>query len=51
MLNTKHKILVKFDPHYSTLYDGTIRTFVLLKIKRIHDTWKDFEKTQKMSSI
>ena len=51
MLNPKHKILVKFDPHYLNLYDGTVQTFALLKIKKINDGWKDLEKTQKMSSI
>jgi hypothetical protein len=32
------------------LYDGTLPTFTTLKIKKSHDTWKDLEKTQKMSS-
>jgi hypothetical protein len=37
MLNPKLKILVKFDFHYSTPYDGTLQTFTLLKIKQIYD--------------
>jgi hypothetical protein len=31
-LKPKHKILVKFDFHYPTLYDGTLQTFALLTI-------------------
>jgi len=46
-LNTEHRILFKFDPHYSTLYDDTIRTFALLKIKKIHDAWKILKKHRK----
>jgi hypothetical protein len=51
MLNPKHKILVKFDPHYPNLYDGTVQTFASLKINKHHDAWNDLEKTQKMNSI
>jgi hypothetical protein len=49
MLKPKHKILVKFDFHYLTLYDGTLWTFALLTILKIHDAWKELEKMQKMS--
>jgi hypothetical protein len=50
-LNPKYKILLKFDFHYPTPYDGTLQTFALLKIKKIHDVCKDFDKTQKMCSF
>jgi hypothetical protein len=50
-LKPKHKILVKFDFHYPTLYDGTKQTFALLTIKKINDAWKELEKMQNMSSI
>ena len=50
-INPKHKIVVKFDFHYPTSYDGTLLTFALLKIENVHDAWKDPEKTQKMSTI
>jgi hypothetical protein len=50
-LKPKHKILVKFNLHYPTFYDSPLQTFALLKIKEIHDAWKDLEKTQKMSSM
>ena len=51
MLKPRHKILVKFDFHYPTFYDGILRTFALLNIKKIRDVLKDLEKMQKMSSI
>ena len=43
-LNPKHKILVNFNFHYPTPYDGTLRTFALLTISKVHDAWKDPEK-------
>jgi hypothetical protein len=45
-LNSKHKILVNFDFHYLTPYDGTLGIFALLKIEKIHDACKDLEKTE-----
>jgi hypothetical protein len=51
MLKPKHKILVKFNFHYLTLYDSTLWTFALLRILKIHDAWKELEKMQKMSWI
>jgi hypothetical protein len=39
------------DIEYGTLYDGTLRTFALMKIKKIHDVWKDNKKMHKISSI
>jgi hypothetical protein len=29
---------------FCTPYDGTLWTFALMKIKKIHDAWKDLEK-------
>jgi hypothetical protein len=50
-LKVKDKILVKFDFHYPTFYDGTLRTFALFEIGKLHNAWKDLEKKQNMSSI
>jgi hypothetical protein len=38
-----------FDVSYSLCRHFT--DFALLKIKKIHDAWKDLEKTQKMSQF
>jgi hypothetical protein len=31
--------------------DGTLRNFALIRIEKVYDAWKDFEKMQIMSSI
>jgi hypothetical protein len=36
-------ITIVTDIEYGTLYDGTLRTFASMKIKKIHDVWKYLE--------
>jgi hypothetical protein len=48
---TTFRIKISYGHKTLDSLDGALPTFALIKVKNIHDAWKDLEKTQKMSSI